>query len=307
MIAFVILNYNTWEMTISCVDSIFDTCNLEYTIYIVDNGSTNGSYQKLKEQYQNYKNVVVFENENIGYARGNNTGIRAAIHDGHQFITITNNDVIFLEESIENMYTFLQKHQDAAVAAPCVLSTEGKLRDLPTLKPLKTSDYFSYNTKLRYIASSKGERQFEQEYYLQPDEIKNEPIPIYKFSGCCFMATSEMWEKIGLFDENTFLYYEEDILSSKMQQSGCKAYYLPNSKVVHHHGLTTGKDNLFVDTEMVKSELYFLSNYHQLPFLGLLFIYIDRAITPIMKKMRKRYNLTLKDYLAYLKKTWNHL
>ncbi|WP_251551946.1 glycosyltransferase family 2 protein [Neobacillus muris] len=306
MIAFVILNYNTWEMTFRCVDSIFETCKQNYTIYIVDNGSPNDSFERLNEQYHENKNVVLIQSENLGYARGNNTGIKAAMNDGHNIIAITNNDVIFLDESIERMYTFLNEHEDASVAAPYILSPEGDLQNLPTLKPIKTSDYFLYNTKLSNFASSKAKMNYEQEYYLQAASIKDVPIPIYKFSGCCFMATREMWEKVGFFDENTFLYYEEDILSNKMHTAGCKAYYLPNAKIVHHHGLTTGKDNLFVDTEMVKSELYFLSKYHQLNFLGLFFIYMDRAITPIMKKIRKRYNLTGKDYLAYLRKTWLH-
>lgn len=306
MIAFVILNYNTWEMTIRCVDSIFNTCKQNYTIYIVDNGSTNDSYHNLKEQYDNNKNVMVIHNENLGYAKGNNVGIREAINDGHDIITIVNNDVIFLDESISHMYTFLENHPNVAVACPYILSSEGELRDLPFLKPIKTVDYLLYNTKLSNFATLNRKIHFNKEYFLSGDSIRNEPIPIYKFSGCCFMAKREMLEHVGLFDENTFLYYEEDILSNKMHKLGYNAYYLPNSKIVHHHGLTTGKDNLFVDTEMIKSEMYFLSKCYQLNIFVLLFIYIDRAIIPIMKKLKHRYNLTFKEYLEFLRKTSVH-
>jgi GT2 family glycosyltransferase len=306
MIGFVILNYNTWEMTIRCVESIFKTCKQNYTIYIVDNGSINDSYHFLKEQYRNNKNVKVINNENLGYAKGNNVGIRYAMKDGHDIITITNNDVIFLDESIDHMFTFLEKSQNAAVLSPYILSPEGELQNLPSLKPIKPLDYLLYNTKLSNFASLNKKRRYNQEYYLSGDSIRNEPIPIYKFSGCCFMARREMFEKIGLFDENTFLYYEEDILCYKMNKSGYKAYFLPDSKIIHHHGLTTGKDNLFVDTEMFKSEMYFLSRCYQLNLFTMLFIYIDRAITPIMKKIRHRYNLTFKEYLVFLRKTWTH-
>jgi GT2 family glycosyltransferase len=306
MIAFVILNYNTWEMTIRCVDSIFETSKQQYKIYIVDNGSPNDSYQRLTEKYHNNEKVVLIHSENLGYAKGNNTGIKAAIKDGYDIITITNNDVIFLEHSIENMSKFLRENHDASVAAPYIISPEGELQNLPTLKPVTTSDYFLYNTKLNNLVSLKGMKRFEAEYYLSANSIKNDPIPIYKFSGCCFTAKRDMLEKIGLFDENTFLYYEEEIMSHKMQKAGFKAYFLPDAKIIHHHGLTTGKDNLFVDTEMVKSELYFLSRYHQMNFFELLSIYIDRAITPIMKKIKKRYKLTSTEYIEYLKKTWTH-
>jgi GT2 family glycosyltransferase len=306
MIGFIILNYNTWEMTIRCVDSIFQTCKQDYKIYIVDNGSPNDSYHKLKEKYQGHSKVVVIQSENLGYAKGNNIGIRQAIKDGFDTITIANNDVIFLEDSIDRMYKYLENNQQVAAVSPYILSPEGDLQNLPSLKPVKTSDYLLYNTKLSKFASAKRKNQYHQEYYLTGDSIKDEPIPIYKFSGCCFMARSEMLVKIGLFDENTFLYYEEDILSQKMHKSGYKAYYLPDSKIVHHHGLTTGKDNLFVDTEMLKSEMYFLSRIYQLNFMGLLFIYVDRAITPVMKKLKKTYNLTFHDYLVFLRKTWTH-
>lgn len=306
MNAFIILNYNTWEMTIRCVESIFETCKHDYTIYIVDNGSLNDSYQNLKQQFNNQKNVIVIQSENLGYARGNNIGIRQAIKDGHDFITIANNDVIFLEESVDRMCSFLEKNPDVAVAAPYILSPEGELQNLPSLKPISIPDYFLYNTKLSNFASAKRKRQYHLDYYLTGDFIKDDPIPIYKFSGCCFMARGDMLEKIGWFDEHTFLYYEEDILSHKMYKAGYKAYYLPEAKIVHHHGLTTGKDNLFVDTEMLKSEMYFLSNIYRLNLIFLLFIYMDRALTPIMKKIKKKYNLTFKEYTAFLRKTWSH-
>ncbi|WML54788.1 glycosyltransferase family 2 protein [Neobacillus sp. PS3-12] len=306
MIAFVILNYNTWEMTLRCVDSISETYKDDYKLYIVDNGSTNDSYHQLKEQYQNRKDVVVIQNENLGYAKGNNVGIRQAIQDGYDIITIVNNDVIFMDECIDRMSAFLRENENAAVVAPYVLSTEGKLRDVPFLKPVTTSDYLLYNTKLSKFASNNSKNQYNERYFLSGESIKNDPIPIYKFSGCCFMAKREMLENVELFDENTFLYYEEDILSNKMSKLGFQAYFLPDAKIVHHHGLTTGKDNLFVDTEMIKSEIYFLSKCYKPNLSVLLFIYLDRAIIPIMKKLKKRYNLSFYDYLAFLSKTWGH-
>src|SRR3954447_10658507 len=120
MIAFVILNYNTWEMTLRCVESIFETCKQNYTIYIVDNGSTNDSYYQIEKEYRHNEKVVVIKSENLGYARGNNNGIRQAIKDGYDIITVTNNDVIFLEDSINRMYTFLESNENTAVAAPYI-------------------------------------------------------------------------------------------------------------------------------------------------------------------------------------------
>ncbi|NMD68801.1 glycosyltransferase family 2 protein [Bacillus sp. DNRA2] len=306
MVAFIILNYNTWEMTIQCVDSIFKTCKLDYTIYIVDNGSNNKSYEELTKQYRNNPNVKVIKSENYGYAIGNNIGIKKAIEDGHEFVTVTNNDVIFLDNSISEMHSFLKINPNVAVTAPYILSSEGRIRDLPTLKPLSKSDYLFHNTKLNKFTSAKSKQRFDQEYYLSAISIKDDPIPIYKFSGCCFMARSVDFMKVELFDEHTFLYYEEDILSHKMYKAGLKSFFLPDAKIVHHHGQTTGKENLFVDTEMFKSEIYFLARVYQLNYLLLLLIYLDRAITPLMKKLKHAYKLSFSEYKDFLKKTWSH-
>lgn len=306
MIGFVILNYNTWEMTTKCVESIFDTCQIPHTIYIVDNGSTNDSYQQLANLYGSDERVRVIAAENLGYAIGNNTGMRAAMKDGYEILTVVNNDVIFLENSIQEMYDYLMEHPDVAVACPYILSPEGELQNLPSLKPVTVSDYFLYNTKLNKLVSKEKYQHYHEDYYLAEKDIHEDPIQVYKFSGCCFTARSRSLDQIGLFDEHTFLYYEEDILSQKMHKAGLTAFFLPQAKIVHHHGLTTGKDNLFVDTEMLKSEIYFLSKVYELGKPKLLAIYADRALTPLMKKMKKTYPLSFQDYRKFLKATWAH-
>ncbi|MFB3161102.1 glycosyltransferase family 2 protein [Neobacillus sp. 179-J 1A1 HS] len=307
MIAFVILNYNTWEMTLRCVESIFETCKQNYTIYIVDNGSTNDSYYQIEKEYRGNEKVVVIKSENLGYARGNNNGIRQAIKDGYDIITVTNNDVIFLEDSINRMYSFLERNENTAVTAPYILSPEGVLHNLPSLKKVSNRDYLLHHTRLEKFLSKESKRQYDQQYNLTSNAIGNDPISIYKFSGCCFMAKREMLEEVGLFDEQTFLYFEEDILCQKMMNLGYQACFLPDSKIVHHHGLTTGKDNLFVDTEMLKSEMYFLSRYNKMSSFGMWIVYSDRALTSFIKIIKKRYHqASLKDYMVFLKKTWKH-
>ncbi|MEH7495746.1 hypothetical protein V7177_26315, partial [Neobacillus niacini] len=162
-------------------------------------------------------------------------------------------------------------------------------------------------TRLEKFLSKENKRQYDQQYNLTSNSIGNGPIPIYKFSGCCFMAKREMLEGVGLFDENTFLYFEEDILCQKMIDSDYQASFLPKSKIVHHHGLTTGKDNLFVDTEMLKSEMYFLAEYNRMSSIGMLLVYMDRALTSFIKIIKKRYHqASFKDYMVFLKKTWKH-
>ena len=99
-IGVVVLNYMTFESTIECIDSLKKFNDNRVNIYIIDNCSTNNSYDILNEKYLNDNKIEVIKNEfNGGYAAGNNVGVKKALEDNCDYIIISNNDIIFLENS----------------------------------------------------------------------------------------------------------------------------------------------------------------------------------------------------------------
>lgn len=305
MVAAIILNYKTWETTIKCIESIQRT-SCDVKIYVVDNCSPNNCYEILLAKYKKHPDVKVFKtNKNLGYARGNNFGANMAINDGHDILLFSNNDIIFEEKTIKRMADSLRNNQKISCVAPLIKSLTGSIESLPIISPISTCDYLLSYTRLNKILKFvKTESPVEKNYELKIS--KENPLKeIYRFSGCCFMIRSDVFEAVGFFDEETFMYFEEDILCHKLNEKGYKSYHISDAIIQHHHGKTTGNNNYFVDSEMFKSEIYYFSKYRKTHFINLIYLYFDRVITPPIKATKNYYTFSLKEYKSLIRTTIN--
>lgn len=298
MLAAIILNYKTWETTIKCIESIKNTSD-GVKIYVVDNDSPNNSYDILLNEYKYDSDVKVFNSGgNLGYAKGNNYGAIKAINDGHEILLFTNNDIIFEEEAINKMANEINNNDEISSIAPLIKSLNGEIESLPIVSSISTFDYLLSFTRLNKITRIvRREIPVKEKYELKINEAS--PLKeIYKFSGCCFMIRSHVFKEVGMFDEGTFMYFEEDILCHKLQERGYKSFHRSDAIIEHHHGKTTGSNNFFVDSEMFKSEMYYFVKYKKINLILLILLYLDRAITPLIKVLKKRYEVSLKEYFS---------
>lgn len=100
----IILNYNTWRETVTCVDSIKKYTSNPYVIYVIDNKSVDDSLENLRLKYKQEKDVIVIESEvNKGYSAGNNIGIKRAIADACDILFIVNSDIEILNNAFGQM------------------------------------------------------------------------------------------------------------------------------------------------------------------------------------------------------------
>lgn len=266
MIGIVILNYNSFKKTFECVDSILSTTNMEYRIYLIDNKSSNNSYDELYNRYKNEDSVVVLQTqENGGYARGNNFGARKAIADGCDSILISNNDMIYYENSIERIYYTL-KNSDAFLVGPKVVKPDGQCQISFKRDFYTWFEYMKYETYLAGFFKNKSL------------EIPQDVTTVKWIAGCCFIVDAFEFERIGMFDEHTFLYFEEYILAVKAEKSGLKLCYDPNSTVMHYHGQSIGKLNIKASIAHFNSEMYYQRIYGRFTFLQLQVLKIIRYV-----------------------------
>lgn len=303
MTAAIILNYKTWETTINCIESIKKTSE-DIKIYVVDNDSPNNSFDILLREYENDIDVkVIHSGGNLGYAKGNNFGARKAIDDGHKLLLLTNNDIIFEENAINNMINSLNDDVEISSVAPLIKSLNGEIESLPIVSPISTLDYLLSFTRLNKILRIINKESPVIEKY----ELKiNEDVPlkrIYKFSGCCFMIRSKDFIEVGMFDDGTFMYFEEDILCHKLKNKDYQSYHRSDAVIQHHHGKTTGSNNFFVDSEMFKSEMYYFSKYGNINIFALIILYLDRIITPLIKMLKKKYKVSKEEYFSLIQTT----
>ena len=249
MIGIIILNYKTWEKTISCISSINNTYLSPKKIVVVDNASPNESYERLQSEYAKAHDVTIIQTEsNKGFASGNNFGFDYLIHTYPDIeeVIITNNDVIFCPDSIQRLITSFSLFPDVVMTAPSIYDPQGHRTNKPWKK----------EPNLKQILGFKSINECLYEW----DEITGD-MPVYMVSGCCFAVNAPKFEKIGKLDEKTFLYNEEHIISHIIKENGLSIIFCPDANVIHEHGITTGKSNIFVDKEYSKSSLYFLYKY----------------------------------------------
>lgn len=283
MLGIVILNYNTYKKTIECVKSILKTYDKSCQIFIVDNASKNDSYKILEQMFKSNDYIEIIKAEsNGGFSRGNNIGIKAAQDKGCKYAIISNNDIIFLEKSIESLFNFIRNQDDAVIVGPKILKPNMKVQHSTVLHE---RTYFEYLGLRKIFFIKKNIKVLDEE------EI-NIAKKVYSISGCCFIIDVNRFKSIGSFDEGTFLYNEENIFSLQIKRSPYSIYFYPISRVVHIHGATAGKVSMFINREFLKSGLYYWSKYRKINSLLLVIMWINFTLRWVIKSL---YNKDLRS------------
>lgn len=223
----VVLNYNNSKETINLVNSILNYQNLDYVV-IVDNNSASDQLAMLSNYVDVVKNAKIyfFKNiENSGYSRGNNIGLRILKNDlqYNKVAVIMNPDVKVSEENLNRVVLRCQK-LPAAILSPNV--TSGKSWwEFTDYKSTILNTFFH----LRKKNVDMGEFDNNENILKKVDVL----------SGAILVAKMSTWGRIGFFDENTFLYFEEEILQYKAHKMGIYSYIVVGSTYRHQGGTST--------------------------------------------------------------------
>jgi GT2 family glycosyltransferase len=268
MIGFVILNYCTFNDTVTCIESI--QANTEnHHIVVVDNQSPDGSYAALAEIYRDDERIVIIQApSNRGYASGNNIGIRKCVELGIEHIIVTNSDVVFLGDAAEVLVECLTEH-NAVIAGPQILDENGAKDWLPNTKRKGYLQYLGWRRSQNTL--------LDADYSGADCEVK-------LVSGCCFAINASRFREMGAFDENTFLYHEEEILSVQAERCNYPIFFCPSAVVQHFHGKSTGRFHLRIDIEDLKSALYYWVAYQDISRSQVLLIKLVK-LTKITAKL----------------------
>lgn len=255
-IAFVILHYLTYFDTRECVDSIKKNIGSdEYRIIIVDNNSRNGSYESLQNAYSEDEHIVFLHNEeNLGFAKGNNVGFQYAKNAYNpDYIVFCNNDICLIQADFLKSLDDISEETRFYIYGPAIISKDGKCNCNPmnnTIYDLKDIDkmigeikwdyikakYYlsnpiSYHI-MRIIKTILGRTRKNNEFcYTKQENVK--------LHGS-FMVFSKLYiESYDGIDPRTFLYFEEDILYLKAIKTGIKTVYDPRIVVFHKEDSAT--------------------------------------------------------------------
>ena len=229
----VVLNYNDSETVEKFIAGIRDYESID-RIVIVDNCSTDGSYERLKG-LSDEKTDVIKTKENRGYASGNNEGVRfLADNYDPEFIVISNPDVFFPEKSLKAMIGFLKKTADAGLVT-CRMRCLSSIRLPAAWKLPRFTDCLLQDSFI--IKKLFGDRTEYKESELSGSVNRADVLP-----GSFFACRLEVFKSVGGFDSSTFLYYEENILAYKLKQAGKSNYLLGDCSYDHYHSVSIDKN-----------------------------------------------------------------
>lgn len=255
MIGMVILNFNDYSTVIHLYKIVKEYKCIDQ-IVIVDNCSTDNSYEKLKTDCDC---VVIKSEKNGGYAYGNNYGIKWLENNMPcDYYIVSNPDVEF-DENFVNEIT-LEMGRDKSIG---IMS--GVMYDRNN-KPVMTQ--FGYTTSYwKAIIECFYLYRYYQMHYARNQVDKKRKINIVEVVwGSLFMISAQAYKDIQGFDENTFLYHEENIISERMRKCGYKEAILSNIKYIHMHAVTISKATSRMNRHIMgmKSQYYFQCKYHNL-------------------------------------------
>lgn len=257
-LSIVILNYNTYEMTLKLIKNIEDIYSKKSSIEIivVDNASSNESAEVLKEKSNDSRRFIFLKNKNnSGYAAGNNVGIRYALNNGADYVLISNNDIeIESADCINRMIQLMELNGNIGVVSPRIISKNGK-KDPPLYfeKPSLWDMTFG-------IINSHKKR-------FRIDENVNRRI--YAPRGSFMLLRAIDIKNVNYLDEGTFLYYEEPILAERLHKINKECWLCAESVVIHNHGKTISNTLQKKNTCKIlcKSYGYYLKEYRNYNWL----------------------------------------
>jgi hypothetical protein len=220
----VVLNYGRAQDTIECVRSLQDAGYPNLEIVVVDNASLDGSADVIRQELPSLP--LLAEPVNTGYAGGNNVGIQWALHHGTDFVLVTNNDVVFEKGFLEPMVDILQVHQEVGVVTCKVFYQSA--RD----QIFSGAGSFSrlYCSGLNHGGISKPSPRCEEE------------CEIDYVCGVLLLVRREVFERVGLFDDRYFMYFE-DVEFSRRVLTKYRMMYTPRGVAYHKSGGGKGRSS----------------------------------------------------------------
>jgi len=214
-ISAIIVNWNDKQFTAECIDSLLKQTYPELEIIVSDNGSTDGSLPFLRERYPTVR--LLDNGENLGFGRAVNRGL--AVATGDLFIFL-NNDLVVGESSLGELVRLLESDSSIGAAIPKILFCEKR----DTLNSFGVQVHFT-GMAYPYLLEQKD----------RPDLETQETA-----CGGIFMFSRELYETIGGFDDDFFLYHEDHDLSWRIRLQGKKLMVCPQAEFFHHYKFNKG-------------------------------------------------------------------
>ncbi len=222
-IAIIVLNWNGRDLTLDCLRSLEAVATPRVRTIVVDNASTDGSVSAVRQHYGS--RVTLIENaQNLGFAAGNNVGIRRALGDGADFVLLLNNDTVVAPDFVDHLLKPMLTTPDIGITAPKIYYAEPKDQIWFAGGELSMWRGTAKHTGLRATDRGQYDREHDIDYA----------------TGCAFLARRAVFEKIGELDPGYRAYFEDADFCVRARHAGYRIRYIPPAHVWHRISASTG-------------------------------------------------------------------
>lgn len=301
LISIIIVNYNTKNLLHQCLSSIYDkTQGVNFEIIVVDNNSEDGSEELVRNKFPDV--LLIQSGENIGFGRANNLGIEKS---NGEYVFLLNSDTILINNAVKILFDYMVANLEVGVCGGNLFDKLGN----PAI---------SFNQLMPSIFDEVDPlliRLYSRVFYGKNIffNYTSKPMILDGFiSGADMMIRKSVLEKVGLFDSDFFMYYEETELTWRIKRAGYKISSVPSARIIHLEGASETIKKVTI-TRMIKSKfLYFDKTnkkiYIHFTFLIFFFTSFSRIFYYYFRRNKNRvsywvlyFKLNLQEYKEYKK------
>lgn len=273
-LSIVIVNYQTYEMTRDTISSVLEySYPFSYEIVVVDNASSDDSLTRLQDKFKD-KVKFIASDENNGFAAGNNQALRLV---DSEYVLLLNSDTVVWENTLENVYGYMQNHSDVGACGCRVRLENGELdkackRTFPNVK----NSFF----RLFHIPNKS-----KDDNYNLTDLPDDEVYEIDCLTGAFMFMRKSVLDEVGLLDETFFMYGEDIDLCYRIKEAGWKIVYYGKSSITHFKGASSKKQKSKLIYEFYHAMYIYYNKHHakESSFIVNIVVYLGMALLCILK------------------------
>lgn len=296
-VSIIIVNYNTKELTRNCLNSVYEKIkDINFEIIVIDNASSDGSQEMIKNEF---KDVILIESkENLGFGRANNLGMETA---KGKYVFLLNSDTILLNNAVKIFFDYMEKNEKVGVCGGNLynedMTEQASYGNFPKLSQQLLSTFLFHRLF----------PEFYRKKFATADGNVTKETSIDFICGADMFINKNVLEEVGNFDKDFFMYYEETELCYRIRKSGYDIRIIPDVKIIHLCGKSTGdniSDKKFLMVEESKYK-YFKKRYGNTGYFiikKLIYLsYIIKYLISFDKKYLKHAELS-KDAIKKVQK-----
>ena len=252
-LSIIIVNWNTRQLLDGCLASIYgETKNINFEIFVVDNASSDGSAEMIKEKYPAIN--LIINKKNCGFAAANNQAIKEA---QGKYILILNSDTIILDGALNKLLDVLRSRPEVGILGAKTLNKDRTIQKTARRDPTLLTQLF-LPSKIKKLFQNW--RPFKEYYFDDFDYEKETFVP--QLQGSFLLVKKEVFDKIGPFDEKFFIWFEEVDLCKRAKAAGWQVWYTAEAEIIHHGGQSFKQQLTFKkQLQFFKSAWYYFKKH----------------------------------------------